>query len=321
NMWVIGQELSYNRFNQHINQLESEGDYQRAMDYLCAYRDNFPNQWFMLSKEEIFLNEKMMKYEQNIAIYREGQRQGYFYFLHPAIPRYQPYLTLEGWEELMASDRELHRKALEKSITKYQVDLPPEFVAGEVYPLFIVFHGGNSNFEKVRKHWNDPELESKFIKVYLQSYRHFDSEAYTWRSGDQRADSEIKRVYSELQQHYRIDSNKIIVAGMSAGATYAIDMALRDVIPVTGFIVFCPGIPYKLKSDTAYGHLKSDMRGYLLGGEHDYYLDHQQKLTHIFDAIGLDYKYSIVEGMSHQYPENESIYIKEGIKHILNDEK
>jgi hypothetical protein len=199
--------------------------------------DLFMDQSFALSKEQIFLNEKLMNFEENLLVFKEGHQEGFFYFLHPAIPAYEPYLKFSGFEALLDADRKLYQMALETSSTLYQVKLSPDYKTGRSYPLFIMFHGGNSNFHLLKKHWTEESLD-----------KHFDSESFTWRSGDLRSDR--------------------------------------------------------------------DIRAFLLGGEYDFYLEQQQMLTTLFDKMGLAYTYVLVDGMSHQYPEDESKYIRKGLQFI-----
>ena len=277
-------------------------------------------QWFSRSREQIRVNEEKMMFEENLQIFREGHRKGFFYFLHPAIPRCKPYLDFSEFEALVEADRELHQEALEQARTIYQVQIPTGYSPEYDYPLFIIFHGGNSNLQKVKMHWKEESLDQQFIKVYLQSYRCFDSESYTWRSGDPRSDNDLLGIYNEIMDAYPIDSSRVVVAGISAGANYAIGMALRGVIPVSGFLAFCPGLPGEMQSDNLLSDLRSDIRGYILGGEYDFYLEEQAKLTKVFDQMGLEYLYLIEEQMYHQYPEDESMHIRRGLEFISGRE-
>jgi len=315
--WIHGQPLSFDNFIAQLNNLEKEKNFTEAQSYLLKHESTFPDYWFLLSKEKIYLNEKLMKHEENLDIYKQGHIKGFFYFLHPAIPRYKPYLEFSGFDDLVKTDRKLHEKALEHSSTLYKIDLPSGFSPKKSYPLFIIFHGGNSNFQRVGKHWNAELIDDHYIKLYLQSYRCFDSGSFTWRAGDPRSDRDIIRIFKEICLSYPVDTSNIIVSGMSAGATYAIGMSLRGIIPVSGIIAFCPGLPGEIASNAGQDNFRSDIRAYLLGGENDYYREHQEKLCRVFDQAGLDFLYVIEDEMSHQYPENEANYISEGIHFIM----
>jgi len=195
---IQGQQSGFEGFLNHLNKLEEAENFTRAKEYLLSRRDEFPDQWFYLSKELVYIHEKTGEYEENLSLFDQGHRKGFFYFLHPALPRFKPYLVFPEFEELMDTDRKLYKDAQSRSSTHYRVDLPPDFHPGQSYPLFIIFHGGNSNLKKVTAHWHEANLEHSYIKVYLQSYRHFDSDAYTWKSGDPRSDADLREIFREL---------------------------------------------------------------------------------------------------------------------------
>lgn len=278
--------------------------------------DSLSVDWFAWSKERIACNEEQGQFHENLALFQEGHRKGYFYFLHPALPALKPYLDLPGFSELMEADRILYDSALEASNTLYRISLPEDFRQDGSYPLMLIFHGGNSNLQRLEKHWNQKYLDSTCIKAYLQSYRHFDSGSFTWRSGDPRSDIQLQQIYREIQDRYPLDTSRIILAGISAGANYAIGMALRGVLPVYGIMAFCPGLPRVLGQAYEPETLQRTFRTYILGGEHDFYLKQQEELMIHFDRLGLPYTYVQVKGLGHQYPEDEGKFLLDGLRYI-----
>lgn len=275
--------------------------------------------WFSWSKEQIAQKEEQGLFEENLLIFREGHSKGYFYFLHPALPGLKPYLDFPGFEELVERDRILYDSALRRSTTLYQVQLPEGFHGEVSYPLFFVFHGGNSNFKRLQGHWNHACLDKNWIKVYLQSYRHFDSGSYTWRSGDPRSDYDLKQIFRELQDDYPVDTSQIVLAGISAGANYAMGMALRGILPVKGLIAFCPGLPGVFRSVFDAEVLNTGIRMYMVGGEHDFYLEQQKSLMEHLDGLGIHYSYVQVKGMGHRYPDDEGKYLQDGLQFLMEE--
>lgn len=278
--------------------------------------DSMSVDWFAWSKERIASNEEQGQFQENLALFQEGHRKGYFYFLHPALPALKPYLDLPGFSELMEADRILYDSALEDSNTLFRISLPEDFQQDGSYPLMLIFHGGNSNLQRLEKHWHQKYLDSTCIKAYLQSYRHFDSGSFTWRSGDPRSDIQLQHIYREIQDKYPVDTSRIILAGISAGANYALGMALRGVLPVYGIIAFCPGLPGVLRQACEPETLQRTFRTYILGGEHDFYLKQQEELMAHMDRLGIPYSYVQVKGMGHQYPEDEGKYLLDGLRFI-----
>ena len=278
--------------------------------------DTMSADWFAWSKERIAGHEEQGQFHENLALFQEGHRKGYFYFLHPALPALKPYLDLPGFSELMEADRILYDSALEASNTLYSIKLPEDFRQDGSYPLMLIFHGGNSKLQRLEKHWNQKYLDSTCIKAYLQSYRHFDSFSFTWRSGDPRSDIELQQIYGEILDKYPVDTSRILLAGISAGANYATGMALRGILPAHGIIAFCPGLPQVFRQACEPASLHTSFRMYILGGEHDFYLEQQQELMAHLDRLRIPYAYVQVKGMGHQYPEDEGKYLLDGLRFI-----
>lgn len=271
---------------------------------------------FARSLEKISQNEKQDAYLENLMVFREGHRQGWFYFIHPLIPRYEPYLDLPGFREVYMADSALRAGAIAHSRSSYCLKLPAHYDSTEAYPVVFIFHGGNSNLDRALQHWRHPVIEKEYIRVYLQSYRHTDYTSFTWRSGDERSDRDLRQLFENLSNQYSIDSGRILVAGISAGANYALAMSLRGIIPVRGLIAFCPGFPDCLRGKQDFSGLHTDLRVYYVGGELDFYREQQEDLARAFNRSAISYRYIVVDGMKHQYPEQESEYLEKALKFL-----
>jgi len=309
----FAQEESIDSLLKKINELEISKQYDSCLKLLSPYIITYNKNWFKISKQVIYLNEKLYKAQCNLNIFRKGHELGYFYLIHPALPKFKPYKAFPEFDTIARTDMLLREEALNKSKTIYELEMPKNYSAAKDYPLCFIFHGGGSSLKKVKQHWHSAKLDSAYIKIYLQSYRHYDSETYGWRSGDKRADDDIRAIFGELIEKYRVNTSNVIVAGISAGGTYAVDIAIRQVIPVSAFIAFCPGIPDEMDMDKFQGRKITSLKGYIVGGEHDYYLPKQRQLTELFDKEGLLYRHIIIKNMGHHYPDNESNYLNNAI--------
>jgi hypothetical protein len=172
--------------------------------------------------------------------------------------------------------------------------------------------------QSVRDHWQVPALNRNFIKVYLQSYRHFDYNTYGWGTGDPRLDVEVRTIADSVFSQYPVDTTFILTAGISAGATAAIDLTVRSVIPATGFIAICPDVPATLLRNPLPDIPDSNVRGYICAGETDHFRPRQKVLTAILDTMGIITRYVTDPGTGHAYPKNENHYVNEALK-FLND--
>lgn len=299
---------------------ESGGKHDLARMEAVRLLNDSDSNWFDISKYLISLNNRGGFYQENIKLFNEGHSRGYFYFIHPLMPEYKPYLSLSGFDSVSSEDLRLRDNAIRVSHTLSEVQLPFNYDPKVKYPLIYILHGGGRSIESVKRHWQVSELNRNFIKVYLQSYRHFDYNTYGWGSGDERLDKEVRAIADSVMEHYSVDTSFILTAGISAGAAAAIDLAVRSVIPATGFLVYCPDLPSTLRSVPPGSQAGREIRGYICAGENDHFRPRQKVLTAILDSLGISTQYEIVPNMGHAYPENENYYINEGLKFIYERE-
>ncbi|HPF01760.1 MAG TPA: hypothetical protein PLV06_05200 [Bacteroidales bacterium] len=316
----VGQSLTYKEFLYTINRLEEKSDFESALGFLKDNKHNFPFKDFELSKEEIYINEKLLRYSDNLKIFREGHQKGFFYFLDGRIPKYKPYMEFSEFISISEHDLKLRDEAMRESKIIYEAELPERFSGNRKWPLCLIFHGGGSNLERVKEHWHSQELDSNYIKIYFQSYRHYDYNTYGWTSGDERANRELEKCFETIKDTYPIDCSNILSAGISAGGTFAIDIAVRGVIPVTAFISFCPGIPRILANENMPVIISSKINGVIVGGEKDFYLPQQRQMIGAFRRLQNPVKHIIISDMEHEYPPNEGKMIDEAIEFITKKE-
>ncbi|MCF8233730.1 MAG: hypothetical protein K9G67_02855 [Bacteroidales bacterium] len=301
-----------------VDSLAKNGLYYEALGLITGLQPQYADNWFELSKEKIYLNEKLGHNEENLTIFRNGHQKGWFYFIHPALAKYDPYKELPGFDSIAWKDMELREAALIDSRTIYEVEQPCNCCMGKSHPVMLIFHGGGSNLARVKEHWHSPILDSCFINIYLQSYRHYDSQTYGWRSGDPRADEDIRNILRDVIQKYDVDTNAIYLSGISAGGTYALDILLRNVMPAKGGLLFCPGMPYQFEELYKNEKLNFDFTLYMVGGEYDFYLEKQKMMLPVFKEAKLHYLHVIVPGLDHRYPPDEDYYIDEALKYFFN---
>ncbi len=313
---IKSQTLTYDQLMDSVNLLEEDKKFEESLTLLNSQKEQHSDQWFNISKELVYLNKKLERFEDNISIFNEGHKKGFFYLIHPQIKEFDVYKDYPEFDEISRTDLELRSKTIEKASIKYELKLPNKFNPKKSYPLIIILHGGGSSLKRVLKHWNSPLLSKKFIRLYLQSFQHYDSNTFGWKVGDKRSDDELLVTFNEIKKYYKVNIDQLYIGGISAGGSYAIDCSIRQVLPIKGFITFCPGIPRILRDDKIRNLSDLNLKGYIIGGENDYYLPRQKQMVAIFDKYDFNYEHQIIDGMGHEYPKNESDLIKKAIKFL-----
>lgn len=311
----IGQNSEFKSFINQINILVEDSNYTEASKRLKHEMNTEKFNWFDLSKELIFIHNKQGLFLENLEIFKQAHKKGYFYFIHPRMKEYAPYLELQGFNEISSKDLELLKTINEASHSTYIIQLPNEYHKNNEYPLIMLLHGGGKNIKDVQEKWQVGSLNSNFIKVFIQSYRHFDSNTYGWLI-DEKQTNEFLRIYQEIKSEYLIDTANILIGGISAGATVAIEMALKSVIPVKGFIAYCPSKPAFIQKKQFDKIKNFKTMGYLAAGENDFFIPRQKQMISILDSLKINYKYTIIKNHGHEYPKNEEFYINDALKYF-----
>jgi predicted esterase len=296
---------SYSDFQEAVNQLERENKYEEALELSQTVWEKFPGHQFDLTKEFIYLYEKTEQYEKNLEIWEYGHQKGYFYLIHPQIPKYKPYTKFENFQKFVDRDMELRQAAIEKSKMIYEVGLPTNYDDKKEYPLFIILHGGGSTLEMAKNRWQPTEkIRENYILAYVQSYLYFDYNTYGWRASDSRTQEELKGCYDEIIQKYSVDTTRVFISGMSAGGTAALHMAINQIIPIKGVMGVCPGKPTEFDGEKVKHAKEKGLKAVFVGGEKDYFLPRQKEMVQIFDETDFPYEFTIIPDMGHEIPKD-----------------
>ena len=299
-----------------VLELEKQGRYGEAIEILESINGNFPAYQYDLDRELVYLYKETGQFEKCLNIWKNGHRQGRYYFINLRSPRYENFVDLKGIKEIELRDKELREQDNQNSQTIYEIQLPDNYSTDKKYPLLIVLHGGGSSIERARTNWQSSMLSRDYIVAYIQSYLHFELDTYGWPVGDSRIDNDLQNIYIKICDKYPIDQSQIIAGGISNGGSCAVYLALNNILPISGFIGVCPGQPRDFSDEKAQSAAERGLRGYILGGENDNLLERQQNMVESFKKAGLEHEFVIIEGMGHEYPADFSERLNTALNYL-----
>ncbi|MBD3217576.1 MAG: hypothetical protein GF310_04815 [candidate division Zixibacteria bacterium] len=323
---LIGQNIqsefeSYAQVRDSLDALYDLEKYGEAIDLIKSVEGIFPEDDFELTRSHALFCRKAGLYEECMNVFEAGHKKGYFYFIIPRMKRYEPFAGFERFTAIVGEDARLRKKALEKSKTIMEIQIPVDYSSKKKYPLLIVLHGGGSSIERAKSNWKSEKLDNEFIVAFFQSYMHQDLITFGWRTSDPRAREDIKKLSAQIVKDYSIDTEKIVIGGISAGGSMAFDLAINDIIPVNGVFGVCPGKPQEFAEENIEAAKSRDVKAYILGGERDYYLIKQKEMADAFDWSGLDYKQVVLDEHGHDYPEDFSKWIDIALEFLVQTER
>jgi len=191
---------------------------------------------------------------------------------------------------------------------------------GNITQLVLVLHGGYNCILHAKILWKADQLKElieDYIFAFLQSSQVFEANCHNWDNLET-ARSDIKELYSEIIKKYPIDTNRVIMPGMSQGGQMAINAAINNIIPVRGFLACCPSKPGSLNKEAVKQAVQRGIRGTILAGERDITLLAEAKeINALFKEMNLEHRFIVIPGMGHSIPPNSTEHFQAAAAHIL----
>lgn len=316
----LAEEERYQKIEDSLDVLYDLEKYDDAIELIHTVCGDLPDYDYELSNSLTIFYRGTEQYEECMDVWEEGHKKGHFYGILPG-RRYDPFKEYPRFEQIIKEDTRIRELATQNSKTIVEVRTPQYQDPDRRYPLLIVLHGGGSSNKRAMENWKSEMLEKEYIVAFIQSYFCISSNTYGWKRSDSIAREDIRNIYLDLFEGYPVDESQVIVGGISAGGSTAIDIAISGIIPITGLFGVCPGLPDEFDSDKAALLRDRGVRAYILGGEKDFYLERQNKMAEICNDVGLPCRQVVIEGMGHQYPDNFSAWIDSALNYILNPEE
>jgi len=274
--------------------------YAEALELILAEGDNFPNDrmdvdyWKMVSAARVG-NKQLL-----LEVARKSLADGLWYgeFLWRQSPSYAPLQGDSDFEQIVAESIEAQKR-----------DMPSEPVVMTKLPtnhsdkssLLIALHGNQSSADKTRPFW-EPAAQDGWVVVIPQSNQAMQKNAFGW-DGLDTSFGYVKERFDELDVPF--DSNKVVIAGHSMGGFVAIRMALEGMLPVCGFIVNGPAVPYLDEDDELQKILprakERGLRAYFIVGEKDeaIFADNVVELADKLRAAGVPCEVEMIPDATH----------------------
>jgi predicted esterase len=250
------------------------------------------------------LYAEQKEYDKCLNIWSDAQAKGYFHSFYPGADPTPEYLNEIGNKELVQKiidkNKELSEKFGNKSNAEYFVKTPKNYSPKNKYPLMIIFHGGFGSHMSMYEFWTSPRMQSEYIVVYFQGTipggtfrRRFDSANYS---------KQFQNAFSQIKEKYAVDTLRIILGGPSAGGMISVQEAMKNTVPVKGFILAFPVKPRGLDSNNVKDMVRRGVRGAIIAGENDWALKGQKEMGVIFDKYGLEHRFLVFPEVGHDIP-------------------
>lgn len=289
------EQMTFVGLTQRLFTLYGEKKFQEAAQMIEEQMGAFPEQESRMVFWRMCVLSLANRPEQVISVFREGLESGLWW---------QPELfadsdlnavrDLPAFQRLMAISRDKYEEARNQIDRDYTV-LLPELSSSVIYPLLITLHGRNGNKDVDVAQWETAKRRG-WLVLSCQSTQPVFQGAYHWDSPVTGL-ADLLFYYEQVSQKYRIDPQRIVIAGFSQGSGMAIYAARHGAIPIRGFIGI--GTWWADANELASG--REDVRGYFVTGLQDHTLERAREIQNALRMSGVQFAEEVHEDIGHQF--------------------
>ena len=188
-------------------------------------------------------------------------------------------------------------------------------------PLLIALHGNNSTAEETLPFWAQAISEG-WITVVPQSPQAGDNDAFVWSNDIEQSKTYVKSQFDEIKENISFNPQQVVIAGHSMGGLIAAESAIEGLLPVRGFVVIGPAVPFWDRAEKLEKVLPESyergLRAYFIIGEQDdaIFADKVIELANKIKSAGIPCELEIVPDATHDYTPEYDAALQRGLAFV-----
>jgi predicted esterase len=309
---------SYEAMRAHLGELYGQKKYKEAAELLDKSLTVFPAHVRANTYNLAIMCLHLEQYQRGVNALLYGLERGVWYGRYDfEMELWQPYKSQKIFQDFLAKNTAIRMEKQKSAKPELKLSTPEGYDPARTYPLFIALHGGGENIEDFSARWRSDRLKSEFLVAYLQSSQVVSMDGFGWTEDMELAKKEIQDAFEELRETYPVDETRIIIGGFSSGGVASLETALAGTLPVSGFVVLCPGRPDGFTAARVKEAARRGIRGTLLTTEMDQRIAEQKAMIQIMEQEGLPCEFIVTPNIGHWYPEDLGRQIDLAVSRIL----
>ncbi|MBI2982881.1 MAG: dienelactone hydrolase family protein [Chloroflexi bacterium] len=194
------------------------------------------------------------------------------------------------------------------------VERPDAVAPVQGLPLLVVLHGNNSTAERTMPDWRSATERGWAVAAIGSAEIALTPGLFVWNDGE-RAQRDVVAGTERLVREQRIDPRRIVLAGYSAGALRALQLAYGGALGARGAIAVAPWLPpAEIDALTAAKHVPT----FIAVGDRDRGgYDGSRALADHLRAANVPVRLEAISGHGHGYPTDMPRILADAIELIL----
>lgn len=308
--------MTFLQLSVEMTRLYSEGKYAEALAIVEQHEGRFPEQAARIIFWKLCLLSMSARTQDVIDTFQHGLDSGLWWGERPfADTDLDAVRDLPEFQRLMQISLDRYRQAQEQAKPERTILVPDTYEA--TLPLLIALHGGGGNKNSNLEQWAVARRRGWFV-LSPQSTSLIFPNAHWWAENMPQRLHDIRIHYDDILQHYPIDRNRIVIAGMSQGSGMAIYTALCGEIPARGFISVAVGWNDTTGIAEAAGRA-ANVRGYFVIGDKDHTLQSATEIRMILRDHNIPFAEEVHPDLGHEFPSDFEKSFDQAIDFIFKE--
>jgi len=299
----------------------NDGAFERGLKIALDAIDRFPEKPTLTHSWAVDFYMSLRRKKKAMKVLEQGFRRGAWWspkFLkmnlkeledHPAFPK------------ILKIGEDRFKKARRHAEAELIVRTPKECFDGKLHPLLLVLHGAHSNNFDSEPYWLSIPDRKRLFLASLQSSQIVMGNHFVWDDEDI-ALRDLENAFSMLVKRYRIDTTKVILGGISAGAEIALVAIFSNYVPARGFISVIPSVGAFVKQFVKRGSLQDkerSLKGCIVAGEKDPRYNKTKVVYEFLSKKNVPIQFYSYPELGHSIPDDFDQVLTKSIKFILEE--
>lgn len=309
---------SFAEIRQQILAAYHQHEYQLALDKCHEIMLLYPENSLIFRYWKACFLSLLGREKEAISTLRSALSDG-FWITETDFNNEADFENIRGFPEFAEISAEFgHRQSAAQAasqphrVTRTPETLPP----ADGFPLLLSLHGRGGSPQYSLRQWQ-PAAEIGWVVSHLISSQLMGFDAYCW---DDRALAmkEIRQHLKELQMEQPINSERIVVAGFSAGGGLAIELTYHNEPAFRGFIAVAPAL---ISTPTMEEYPRPVRpRGVILAGEKDSnWFDSARTIAAWAESHHIECHTDYRQEMGHEFPSDFSQLLHSYLDWIVSE--
>jgi len=297
----------------------NDGAFQKGLKIALETIDRFPEKPTLTHSWAIDFYMSLRKKKKAMKMLEQGFDRGAWWSPKCLMSEIKEPKDHPEFSKILKLGEERFSEEKQHAEAELIVRTPKEYSDEKMYPLLLVLHGAySSNFDS-EPYWLSILDKRRLFLASLQSSQIVSGNHRVWDDQDM-ALRDVENAYSALVEHYRIDTSKVILGGISHGAEIALIAIFSNRVPAKGFISVIPSVgafTQQFVKNNSLQNKKKGLKGCIIAGEKDPRYKNTKAVYEFLNKKGVPTQFYSYPELGHSIPDDFDHVLAKSVRFTL----